>query len=428
MGKKPAQGILALSDWMQAWEIILLETMSKQECVNAKLHFKRANVNNSRSTYKDTPEAHITWRLHHNVYENLVDVKGESGRDTYRDEAIGYVQLKRERDICFVKARITPEHRVKSKQHHGSFECDEKEEKAAKLEWSGCAAQGEGRCKQDFLMEARQTQGISTPNGWTSGEVFLNWMHFFVEQVRLTSDKKVLLLLDNYESHKYCPALEYATKNNVVILSLAPHLTHEMQPMDVAVYGPLKTHFEREVNIFQKSHPGRIINQYDVARLLAPAFIKTAVAIIAVHVFERPGIWPINNHAFGDEHFAPAEVLSGRSQSQHDVNMYAADRPCTPMGSDTKKETHDNYAPNASPGPGCSKTYYSFSVLRPMPQPARPTTCKRKLQRYNILTSSTVKEEQKQKFEKGKKPVLKSLDDVSTNASQKTVKKKRRKQ
>ncbi|CAH2013280.1 unnamed protein product [Acanthoscelides obtectus] len=288
----------------------------------------------------------------------------------------------------------------------------------------GCCNAAEGRCKQDFLMEARQTQGISTPNGWTSGEVFLNWMHFFVEQVRLTSDKKVLLLLDNYESHKYCPALEYATKNNVVILSLAPHLTHEMQPMDVAVYGPLKTHFEREVNIFQKSHPGRIINQYDVARLLAPAFIKTAVAIIAVHVFERPGIWPINNHAFGDEHFAPAEVLSGRSQSQHDVNMYAADRPCTPMGSDTKKETHDNYAPNASPGPGCSKTYYSFSVLRPMPQPARPTTCKRKLQRYNILTSSTVKEEQKQKFEKGKKPVLKSLDDVSTNASQKTVKKK----
>ncbi|CAH1964201.1 unnamed protein product [Acanthoscelides obtectus] len=82
--------------------------------------------------------------------------------------------------------------------------------------------------------------------------------------------------------------------------------------------------------------------------------------------------------------------------------MYAEDRPCTPMGSDTKKETHDNYAPTASPEPGCSKTYYSPSVLTPIPQPARPTTTrKRKLQRSNILTSTPVKEEQKQKFEKG---------------------------
>ncbi|CAH2007400.1 unnamed protein product [Acanthoscelides obtectus] len=38
------------------------------------------------------------------------------------------------------------------------------------------------------------TQATCTPNGWTSGEVFLNWMHFIVEQVRPTSDKKVLLL------------------------------------------------------------------------------------------------------------------------------------------------------------------------------------------------------------------------------------------
>ncbi|CAH1964200.1 unnamed protein product [Acanthoscelides obtectus] len=159
------------------------------------------------------------------------------------------------------------------------------------------------------------TQATCIPNGWTSGEVFLNWMHFFVEQVRTTSDKKVLLLLDNHESSNYYPALEYDTKNNVVILSLIPRTTNKMQPVDVAVYGPLKTHFEKEVNILKKSHPARIINQYDVARLLAPAFLNTAVAINAVHVFERPGIWPINKNTSGDEHFAPAEVLAGTSTS-----------------------------------------------------------------------------------------------------------------
>ncbi|CAH1998700.1 unnamed protein product [Acanthoscelides obtectus] len=342
------------------------------------------------------------------------------------------------------------------------------------------------------------TQATCTPNGWTSGEVFLNWIHFFVEQVRPTADKKVLLILDNHESHKYYPALEYATKNNVVILSLAPHTTNKMQPMDVAVYGPLKTHFEREVNIFQKSHPGRIINQYDVSRLLAPAYLKAAVAINAVHGFEKPGIWPVNKHAFGDEHFTPAEVLAagtlapiesidlpesavealpsiepqdqpispsfanatqhshsfinpiegetlqtiesvsslpiassgevvalGDFQSQDEVNIYIEDRPCTPIRSETKKESYGNTVPAASPEPGCSKTYYSPSVLRPIPQPARPTTTrKRRLQRSSILTSTPVKEEQKQKFEKGKKPAMKPLDDVSTKTSLKTGNKK----
>ena len=347
------------------------------------------------------------------------------------------------------------------------------------------------------------TQGTCSPTGWISGEVFLKWMHFFVEQVRPTADKKVLLLLDNHESHKYYPALEFATKNNVVILSLAPHTTHKMQPMDIAVYGPLKTHFEREVNVFQNSHPGRIINQYDVARLLAPAFLKTAVAINAVHGFEGPGIWPVNKHAFGDEHFAPAEVLAGtshlniqtetlpslkridlpesvtqaspsigthnqprttslanathqsdsvtnqvqeenspilesinplpvsssdevetldRSQSRDDVNI--EDRSCTHMGFETTKETQDNDVPAASPKPGCSKTYYSPSVLRPTPQPAKQTTTrKRKLQRSTILTSTPVKEEQKQKFKKAIKTAVKPLDDVSAKASRKTVKK-----
>lgn len=350
------------------------------------------------------------------------------------------------------------------------------------------------------------TQATCTPTGWTSGEIFLSWMHFFVEQVRPTADKKVLLLLDNHESHKYYPALEYATMNNVVIVSLAPHTTHKMQPMDVAVYGPFKTHFEREVNTFQKTYPGRIINQYDIARLLAPAFLKTAVAINAVHGFERPGIWPVNKHAFGDEHFAPAEVLAGTSnlntqaetmpslegiglaksnieaspstvshdqplslanttqQSDsiinpnqkenslivesinpltvsssdefegHEVlssfqsqdNVIIEDRSCTPTRSENTKETQSNYVLVASPEPGCSKTYYSPAILRPIPQPAKPTTTrKRKLQRSAILTSTPVKEEQKEKFEKARKAVIKSLlDDVSAKANKKIVKPK----
>ena len=39
-------------------------------------------------------------------------------------------------------------------------------------------------------VELFRTQGTCNPSDWTSGEVFLNRMHFFVEQVRRTADKK----------------------------------------------------------------------------------------------------------------------------------------------------------------------------------------------------------------------------------------------
>lgn len=83
--------------------------------------------------------------------------------------------------------------------------------------------------------------------------------------------------------------------------------------MDIAIYGPLKTFFEREVNSFQKMHPGCIINQYDIARLLSPVYLRCALAINAVHGFEKPGIWPVNKYAFGEEDYKPAAVITGTS-------------------------------------------------------------------------------------------------------------------
>lgn len=90
------------------------------------------------------------------------------------------------------------------------------------------------------------SQATVTDNGWINGEAFLNWLQYFVEKVRPSENRKVLLLLDNHESHKFYPALEFASKNHIIFLSFAPHTTDRMQPLDVAVYGPLK-------NILNKS-------------------------------------------------------------------------------------------------------------------------------------------------------------------------------
>lgn len=76
----------------------------------------------------------------------------------------------------------------------------------------------------------------------------------------------------------------------------------------MAVYGPIKKYFEIEVNAFQKAHPGRIINQSDVARLFTSAYLKGATPANAISGFRASGIYPSNRHAIAEEHFAPSEV------------------------------------------------------------------------------------------------------------------------
>lgn len=46
-------------------------------------------------------------------------------RPTYSDNAIGYVQLKREGTLCHVIARITPEHKIQKGAYKVHCEVDE---------------------------------------------------------------------------------------------------------------------------------------------------------------------------------------------------------------------------------------------------------------------------------------------------------------
>ncbi|GBP22832.1 hypothetical protein EVAR_17186_1 [Eumeta japonica] len=50
-----------------------------------------------------------------------------SSRQSYGDDAIGYVQLKRDHTLCTVKCRMCPEHKVRLTSYSVSMVIDEKE-------------------------------------------------------------------------------------------------------------------------------------------------------------------------------------------------------------------------------------------------------------------------------------------------------------
>lgn len=68
-----------------------------------------------------------------------------SRRESYGDNAVGYVQVKRENQLCTVKAVITPEHRVSKKGYEVTVICNEDDEEVLSATCDSCAA-SLGKC------------------------------------------------------------------------------------------------------------------------------------------------------------------------------------------------------------------------------------------------------------------------------------------
>ncbi|XP_011696468.1 PREDICTED: uncharacterized protein LOC105455110 [Wasmannia auropunctata] len=74
-------------------------------------------------------------------------------RINYGDSAVGYVQLKRDGNICIVQGKVCPEHRVNSKAYVVKILVDEDDKNVIEVQCQDCAA-SEGGCKHAiaFLM------------------------------------------------------------------------------------------------------------------------------------------------------------------------------------------------------------------------------------------------------------------------------------
>jgi len=271
------------------------------------------------------------------------------------------------------------------------------------------------------------SKGYCSSSGWTNGDIFLIWLEFFVEVVRPTPDKKIILVLDNHESHKYYPALKYATDNHIIFVSFALHTTHKIQPLDVSLFGPIKRFYEQEINIFQNNYSGRIINQYDVAKIFCPAYLKGATPHNAVSGFKCTGIWPFNPTIFGDEEFAPASVTdrpleNSAVTSTSEVNENEVNEVPSPEASNLESDlvrTLDTYqfetmvATTSSTPQQSIKNCTNVSPTDNRPIPTidlmKMSTRKRKTQRAEVLTTTPVKNIQFEKMKNTERKIKNTL-------------------
>src|SRR5436190_15814504 len=79
--------------------------------------------------------------------------------------------------------------------------------------------------------------------GWTSNVHGQEWMtKVFMPSVKeKANDRKCLLLCDGHDSHISAKFILDCIENNIILFLLPPHSSHLLQPLDVGIFGPLKT-------------------------------------------------------------------------------------------------------------------------------------------------------------------------------------------
>lgn len=105
---------------------------------------------------------------------------------------------------------------------------------------------------------ANGSVGYANSSGWMCQPEFVRFVEHFIKFVKPTVASPVLLLLDNHASHMSVEALDLAAANGVHILSFPPHCSHRLQPLDVSVFGPIKSYYKSQCSAWQKNNANKV--------------------------------------------------------------------------------------------------------------------------------------------------------------------------
>lgn len=166
------------------------------------------------------------------------------------------------------------------------------------------------------------TIGGANPSGWSTESLYLQFMDHFIAHTKPSKDERVLLIIDNHETHLSVEVLEKASAAGVVILTFPPHTSHRLQPLDVSVYSPFKTYYNQAVGHWLLNNPGKTMTIYNIAEIVGQIYWKALSTSNIVNGFRKTGIYPFNRSTFSEDFLAVnflAAYVTDRSNPTNNV-------------------------------------------------------------------------------------------------------------
>ncbi|XP_003240827.1 uncharacterized protein LOC100571979 [Acyrthosiphon pisum] len=262
-------------------------------------------------------------------------------------------------------------------------------------------------------------------SGWMTATNFVNYLKHFSSHTRPSTQRPVLLLMDNHASHVTLEAITFCRENGIVMLGFPPHTSHRLQPLDVGFYGPLKTSYSQACDDFLVSNPGICISITHIPKIFGTAYLKVATIQTAVNAFRATGIEPYDSNIFRDEDFQPSlttdiqsvESTAPAFERQPEILFENTNSAISPTANDSFENQH--------PQPQTELTPSTSSALSPLPVASKKTARKPRKKLPSFLLSGTpVKEALEQKRKEQEEKELKRQKRLT----EKSKKKKARRQ
>jgi hypothetical protein len=151
-----------------------------------------------------------------------------------------------------------------------------------------------------------------TLKGSMTTETFITWIRHF-SKYKPTGN--VLLIFDGAASHLNPDIVEEADKHDITLFCLPSNTTHELQPMDKAVFRAFEVYWDAEVLRFWRQHPDRSLTKDRFGRIFTPVWQKAMSMSNIISSFSATGIYPFDRTAIPDAAFAPSDLTFQDSQS-----------------------------------------------------------------------------------------------------------------
>ena len=173
----------------------------------------------------------------------------------------------------------------------------------------------------DALLDgaAPGSAGQMSQSGWSNSKIFEHYIQSHLSKHAGLFDgnpKHTLVLYDGHKSHISLTLTEWAKKRNVTLFVLPPHTSHLTQPLDIAVFGPLKSMYNIECQDYLYRNPGIQITRYEVAELTSKPYAKALCPENITSGFRRAGIFPFNRKSIAPSELAPATIYRKDVNSQ----------------------------------------------------------------------------------------------------------------
>lgn len=161
--------------------------------------------------------------------------------------------------------------------------------------------------QQWFPLDLRPFEGwkfVPHLKGWICDETALEWLRkvFLPNTIPEGTPKGLmpseprLLVCDGYGSHVTDEFMLECCRHNVYVLYLPAHTSHVLQPLDIAVFGPLKTSYRKTLSALGYMTADTASRKRDFLSCYEKSRREALMQSNIIAGWRGSGLWPINAH------------------------------------------------------------------------------------------------------------------------------------